>query len=321
MIALLTGCGPVHRLATSGAAKATPTSRPTAIAWLPLPPGPVGVLTYPSPSPPPPVQPGTKGCDAGQLVMYFAGFNGALGHEDGTVGLRNLGAEDCYLQGEPDIWLLNPAGQQIAMQQRESPSSGWGEKGAAVLLAKWKQTEALFEFEIASAPICSDRPADAAAIALTLGSGTLTASIDRPASVYACAGLELWDFYPSPPALEPIATAALPQPHMAYVPRTVRRGATLDYRVALSAAAGFDFVGDCPSYVEALNDPDGVPLVGKLFYGLNCAAAGVLRPGETLYFDMRLPVPTNAPLGTYRLFWGYMGPSGEFAEDTLTVTS
>jgi hypothetical protein len=75
----------------------------------------------------------------------------------------------------------------------------------------------------------------------------------------------------------------------------VPRGALLRYQLALTnpSRRSFRFGASCPVYVEQL-----VPSVPARAYILNCRPAGAIAAGATALFEVLLPVPAGARLGS-----------------------
>lgn len=95
---------------------------------------------------------------------------------------------------------------------------------------------------------------------------------------------------------------------------SARPGETLDFTVTLTDDSPFGKpfgLGDpCPSYTERLFLPSARQSIDRQLL-LNCADAGVLAPGASLAFEMRLSIPADAPSGSGTLIWqlGDRGPA------------
>jgi Protein of unknown function (DUF4232) len=54
-------------------------------------------------------------CASSQLALSYAGTEGATGHLELTLALRNVGASACLLQGYPEARLLDRAGRTLPL--------------------------------------------------------------------------------------------------------------------------------------------------------------------------------------------------------------
>jgi Protein of unknown function (DUF4232) len=93
-----------------------------------------------------------------------------------------------------------------------------------------------------------------------------------------------------------------------------RRGAQLRFAVELrnrSHGAGVRFDGRCPLLAEKF-----APVGPTEAHRLNCAAAKPIAPGGARWFEMRVRVPRNAPLGPNGLFWR-LDPTGDFGPQVV----
>jgi hypothetical protein len=55
-------------------------------------------------------------CRSGQLAATYAGTNGATGHMELTIALRNVSETACRLRGYPRAALLDPGGQRLPLR-------------------------------------------------------------------------------------------------------------------------------------------------------------------------------------------------------------
>jgi hypothetical protein len=86
---------------------------------------------------------------------------------------------------------------------------------------------------------------------------------------------------------------------------TGTRGAVVRYAVRLRNVSTAPITFDrCPLVVEML-----VPASTPEAHQLNCAAASPIAPGGSLWFEMRIAIPRDAPFGNNGLFWE-LDPTG-----------
>jgi hypothetical protein len=58
---------------------------------------------------------GGRACSSSQLALSYAGTEGATGHLELTLALRNVSASPCLLQGYPEARLLDGAGRALPL--------------------------------------------------------------------------------------------------------------------------------------------------------------------------------------------------------------
>jgi hypothetical protein len=100
---------------------------------------------------------------------------------------------------------------------------------------------------------------------------------------------------------------------------TGKPGGTVRFAVVLHTPSTTPVPFDrCPALVQMLA-PSGSPQLGQL----NCRAAGTLPAGGSLRFEMRIPIPADAPKGDNGLFWELdpTGAQGPEAVSRVVVTS
>src|SRR6266851_654382 len=106
-VVLLVACGP-RPAATSSTAEYVPWLPLHTTGVYPLPPS-------PSPGPPVPIPAGTPICQAAQLeAAAIGGYAATGGNVDSPVSLRDTGSTACYLEGYPDVTILDAAGRSLA---------------------------------------------------------------------------------------------------------------------------------------------------------------------------------------------------------------
>jgi hypothetical protein len=93
-----------------------------------------------------------------------------------------------------------------------------------------------------------------------------------------------------------------------------RRGQELRFAVAVrnrSTTETVRFDGRCPLLAEKF-----APVGATEAHQLNCGAAAPIAPGRSQWFEMRVHVPGNAPLGPNGLFWR-LDPVGDFGPQVV----
>jgi hypothetical protein len=92
-----------------------------------------------------------------------------------------------------------------------------------------------------------------------------------------------------------------------------RRGQDLRFSVELRNASSTETVrfDQCPLVAEKF-----APIGSTEAHQLNCRAATAIRPGAVQWFEMRVRVPKEAPLGANGLFWR-LDPAGEFGPQAV----
>ncbi len=326
---LLAGCG--------RAPAPTSSASPSAIVpWLPRPAAHLyPELPSPSPSSPIPVPTGTPPCGAGQLEATGTSGGAATGHVDLPLILRNRGASACFLEGYAEVGIVDASGDLLAQAVgtagrgtffRDGPAvpvlmepgtalltpgqtPQWrGDRGQAWMNLEWYdcrhrqsarvlvdlpagggRISAPFPFTAPYSPVC-DSP----------GHGADSGALRGPLSPSGFA-------WPPAPALIAVAVSIS-------APASVHRGSTLQYTTAMrNESPGQYRLDPCPDYVEILGEKQA-----GSSYQLNCSPVGILPPGGSVIFEMRLAVPAALPSGTTQLSWTLL--DGRLATPTATTT-
>src|SRR5437879_1802236 len=93
----------------------TPSPSPAVIPWLALPAAHlVAPQPTPVPSPPLTLPADAPPCTAAQLEGIGADGGAATGHRDLPIILRNRSSAVCWLEGYPDVAILDPRGRLLA---------------------------------------------------------------------------------------------------------------------------------------------------------------------------------------------------------------
>ena len=325
---LLAGCGRAPASTSSG-------SRSAVVPWLPRPAAHL-FPEPPSPSPrsPIPVPAGTPLCGAGQLEAASTFDGAATGHINLPVILRNRGASACSLEGYADVSIVDASGGLLAqavgaagrgtffqdgpmvpvlMEPSTAPLTPgeavqWrGDRGQAWMNLEWYD--------------CQHRQSARVFVDLPAGGGRISApfSFTAPYSPVCDSPGHGADSGVSRGPLSPSGLAWPPAPAVITVavsisaPASVRRGSTLRYTAALrNESPGQYRLDPCPDYVEILGEKQAASS-----YQLNCSPVGVLLPGGSVIFEMRLAVPAALAAGTTRLSWTLL--DGRLATPTATT--
>lgn len=268
--------------------------------------------------------PAAAPCQAARLHVVGKGFQftPAISGGTGIVTLRNAGPAECRLTGRPQVRIV---GAKPAPQQAQSalpsvaPSfpqvtpldtalEALPAGGRATLTIDWRNW-------------CLPRVAQGAkavppkAIRITLPGtgGSLQAGYN---AVPGCdtpgqpSTLGVRPFQPAPlPASPPwhagAFKASITLPDGSKGRLTGTRGTLVRYAVRLRNVSTAPITFDhCPLVAEML-----LPASTPEAHQLNCTAASPIAPGGSLWFEMRIAIPRNAPLGNNGLFWE-LDPTG-----------
>jgi len=291
---------------------------PSFVPWLALPAtGAFPQAPVPSPTSPVPVPAGTASCAAGQVeALVFSRGGGAGGHTDTPVILRNKSSAPCYVDGYPDITVLDRAGRVLAAATGALnrgtffdgapavpvllppggpplPSPGQElSRGQAFVNIEWfdcrRTTAATMSIDMPSAggrltiPYAVDAPWSALCDGNPATSPGLTRGPFSPAG---------YTWPPGPVYLAvDIGISA---------PSSVKAGSALIYFVSVTNSSPTDYRLDpCPDYVEILGAKNAVAN-----YQLNCGPVGSIAAGTKVKFQMRLDLPVGMPTGPTQLDW------------------
>jgi Protein of unknown function (DUF4232) len=291
------------------------------VPWLPLPKtGIFPAAPSPTPGPPIPIPDGTPACQAKQLDGAYLGRSGAAGNTDTPVALRNNAATACWLEGYPDISILDSANHVLATATgTANRGTYFGETGPDVQLMMLPGTTPFpanaapgLQMERGEAYVNIQwydcKAPQAARLSLVLpGSGGTVIIAFPVAGPYSAAcdagtmpasGLQRDVFLPG--GIEwPPSPDFLTINFAISMPASVRHGSTLIYFVTLTNTSATDYVLDpCPDYGEFLGGKEPFAT-----YRLNCAPAGHIGPGLSVKFEMHLDIPSDLAAGTNQLTW------------------
>ncbi len=312
MVVLLAGCAAL----SATVSKAGPTGGVLAIPWIDTKPTTVaGALATPVVGSIP------RPCQAKDLRAIYGGATGPVaGKMTAIVNLVNINQDhsDCVIQGIPSIQLFARQGQ-VALTQvsiassdanrvllnpaAEPPKPFIGKAGGAWLEVDWWIAEP-------GAARCLAGGQPVTVMQLRLSDSSEAIPVDYFAdkegqAVAVCPpSLDVGAFQSSPASAGPPALSPRYWKYTLDVPATVVAGDTLNFQVTLENVyyRALEFKKGCPDYIEDLEGPGGWTS-GKIFYILNCGPMGVVEPGGSLVFEMRVDVPASASPGSYTLGW------------------
>lgn len=307
-VALLAGCNSNNSSSASA----------SYVPFLPLPRGNQYPL-LPSPTAPVPIPLGTRPCLAAQLEGQLVGSFGAADKLNTPVVLRNKTSTQCYLNGVPDLTIVDAQGTVLAKV------AGAGEVGtqfdayiAAVDVLMDVGTPDLSELSASpdshsltpgmaflniSWTGCSQEPASQLWLDLPDRGGTLVIAFPVAAPDPSTCGhsspLVRDPFKPTGVAWPPIPNY-IPMQYSIDAPQTARRGAILQFFVTMRNLSSTDYTLDpCPDYSNAL-----VPGGPITYYQLNCSAVGAIRSGRSERFQMKFYIPATTATGPWQLLFG-----------------
>jgi len=332
-VLLIAGCGG-HPTATASATDYVPWLPLHTTRVYPLPPS-------PTPGPAVPIPPGTAACHAAQLeAVAIGGYAATGGNVDSPVALRNSGSATCYLEGYPDITVLDAAGRSLAQ--------AIGSANRGTYFPEWPEGQVLMQPGTPPLP----HPSFTGHMnSLSRGQALLNMqwwdcghpsaaklSMDLPN-----AGGNLTIPYPSNASYNPICDSKVKPagtvtrgafgpagyqwpPDPAYLnmdivisaPASVTRGSTLVYHVTVKNASSADYKLDpCPDYTEFVGAK-----VAVADYQLNCSPVGHIASGRSVKFEMRLTLPSSVPIGPNDLMWALRDGrlALPFARTSINVT-
>jgi hypothetical protein len=309
------------------------SSSPSAsyVPWLPLPRG-NQYVTLPSPSPPVAIPMGTAPCRAAQLEGRFVGTSGA----NTPVVLRNQSSTQCYLNGVPDLTIVDAQGAVLVnVAGADGVGTQFDQYIAAVDVLMAVGTPGLesigspdaqsltpgLAFLNVSWTGCSQEPASQLWLDLPAGGGRLVVAYPVTAPDPSTCGTN------SPLIRDPFKPTGVAWPpppdytRLQYTidsPQTATHGSTLEFFVTIRNLSSRDYTLDpCPDYSNAL-----VPNGPVTYFQLNCAAAGPIKPGRSERFQMKFDIPPTTATGPWQLLFGLVedGVTPPSAIVPITIT-
>jgi Protein of unknown function (DUF4232) len=287
-------------------------------------PGSASAIGVPTPFAPPEPSSGgyqPEACSPGSLVAFSGRWGFGLGTAYADMVVLNDGSADCAIAATPTLELRD-AHDALLASSKPAPDAHVG----LTLPLAWTAVGS-----IAFADWCTAAPTLPLHLDLLIGATPVLVAAQPPVGseaaipVPACNSAPLSPApvftyneplaipgSPAPPAPDPIDT--LPVTVTLSPLPTVAPGADLAYTVTLTNKDAYgkpiNLAALCPTYTERLYLPGGASSLDTSL-ALNCAAAGVLAGSASLTFEMRLPIPSDAPAGTATLVWqlGERGPA------------
>ncbi|HEY3073342.1 MAG TPA: DUF4232 domain-containing protein [Candidatus Limnocylindrales bacterium] len=266
-----------------------------------------------------------QGCGANELSAYLGEWGAAAGTFYANLVVLNAGGFDCLLESSPTFELADAAGRRLVVARSEPPASA----SNVLLPSGWAAT-----VRIGNSDWCSPAPVTPLRANLVIGSARLAVEARSPIPVPACMSapqtpartlfLDGTLTIPgSPIAPEPDPVDTLPvSVTLSAIPK-IAPGGTLDYTVTLTNISPYDqplnVAAFCPAYTERLLLPRARKAIETLL-ALNCEPVGLLMANVPVTFRMRLPIPSDSPMGTATLIW-QLGSRGPAAKATFTIGS
>jgi hypothetical protein len=252
-------------------------------------------------------------CTAADLRAFPAGGNGATGHSEITVGLRNIGAGACLLKGYPRVVATEPGHKAVIAADggylvgRERPGNmppggvTWlnleTDRDCPARYAKpGRYPTRVYHTTIVSIP-GGGRVVLRQRLDVLCGLFTGQFGVTEPPQRYL-----------NPPWTRVRVALELP--------RSVTAGSVLRYVVDLTNPAAAPMrLSPCPGYSQ------GIAVAGKTVLELNCAAVPrtQLPARQTVRFAMRMPVPVSTPTGPTWVGWTIAGSVTAYAHGAVRV--
>lgn len=209
------------------------------------------------------------------------------GHRVHTILVSNASDTRCTLSGSASLSAVDGSGARVEVPtQSLLPSSGPSRQYPATV-----DPGEPARIDIGQAAGCgAGTPAGQSPTYSDLALGVDSNSYKLEAvKVDPHCPVVIGQWYVQPPLLNAHGTAKID------APPTVRRGATLLYRVSLSSTALPVHAGQCPIYRQSAGGPGS-------YFRLNCSSGGI-EPNEPVTFEMRLAIPADAEPGKTTLEW------------------
>jgi hypothetical protein len=319
---VLAGCGGHH------APAATPAAAKSSIKLVPFNEALPAALTARPASP-------AQACRASQLRVEGDGLLFVPGAQKGATGsfaLRNRGAHSCRLTGRPGVRFVGGTAPPRQQQKPVEPGAPEFPKVAppdASLLALAPGQSAVLSIDwdnwcpraSVAAKQKGIQPPKALRVTLPQGGGSVDVRYNAVASCEHQDQPSVIGVRPFAPKSLQSASGFTTVPLVAKVhpldggkgQLTGRRGEDLRFAVELRNASATETVSfdRCPLVAEKF-----APVGPTEAHELNCGGAGPIRPGAALWFEMRVRVPKDAPLGPNGLFWR-LDPVAESAPQTV----
>ncbi len=259
---------------------------PPAVPWVDSTEGPTL-----SPSPYPTANPAdldVRACQGGDLTAEITHANGAAGNNIAYWTFTNASTTACYLEGVPDIRLLDSAGNVLPAVIAKVPCFMQSDvECAATIVAVLPPggTAGLTTTTPNAPPVC---PTTSASLAFGLPEGGGDVSVSYVGGD-SCMHMGVGRFEP----IVVVTPTPIPQPDLSAaleLPASVTAGDTLRFTVELTnnGSEPFSFGALCPNYAVIVGQKDAG---GS--HSLNCGPVPQIAAGATVAFANRGPRPPD----------------------------
>jgi hypothetical protein len=295
-VAALVAPGPLTSSGPIDQPTSTPVDLSGAVPWVDAP---AERYQPPPSSPAPPPATDARSCAAADVSANWAGVEGTGGHTQFTVRFRNTSETPCVLNGYPHVVATEPGRSDVTGTEGSFlpvPGTANMSPGQETLLG------------LETATYCDANPDGGDGVMYHRfvigmpGGGAVT--LNRELNLIC--GLRLSKFFVSQePQLEPHDPLADLEATI-QLPDTVIVGTVMTYVVQLSNPTNKAIdLQRCPSYVEVLGNTS---TWAKETYALNCGPVAVIQPNDSVRFEMRIKVPSEATAGQVDISWSLAGP-------------
>jgi hypothetical protein len=226
----------------------------------------------------------------------------ATGNVTMPVLLSNQSSSTCVLDGFPDIAVLDASGGVLAQAAGTTGRGTYFPDGAVVPILLRSGGQATMNVSWYD---CTHPQASQLALDLPDKGGRLLVPFPVSGRYFALCDTDPHYSSLSRGHFSPVGVETSPAP--SYIPfnatietpPSAKAGSTLTYFVTLRNRGTAAYVlTPCPDYIEILGLKSAVA-----DYRLNCRPVGVMAPGATLKFEMRIPLPARVQAGTSEIRW------------------
>jgi hypothetical protein len=310
------------------------------VPWQPVPRGNQFAL-LPSPSAPVPIPTGTLPCRAAQLEGQLATGPGlwtgpySPSEWNTAVVLRNKSAMRCYLNGVPNLTIVNAQGSVLAqVAGADGVGTQFDQYISAVDVLMAVGTPGLVQlvgaadsqslppglaFMNISWTGCSQVPASQLLLDLPRAGGMLAIAYPvaaRDAATCAHDSPLIRDPFKPTGVVWPPAPDYIQMQFSIDSPKTAKQGSTLEFFVTIRNLSSRDYtLYPCPDYSNAL-----VPNGPVIYYQLNCGALGAIKSGHSKTFQMKFYIPPTTAPGEWQLLFGLLDGRTAPPSDTVPIT-
>lgn len=297
----VSSCGAVTATTKPGIGK-DPAKLAALVPWIDSP-----SAVPPVPAPLPITAPKTDAppCSASSLSVVDTAPSQLTGDHGLIVQLRNIGPKACLLSGTPEVVAKGPGLQ--GMKATDRPMLSFGERSDTA------PGKTVFLFVEASAACGSPGQDPTIYSTLDISYPTGGELVLKDLKLPEYCGIAVSPFYsvkPSPQYPTPPTQYLVPS---LVLPAVVKAGTTLIYEVDVSNPLDNAVdLSPCPIYMEYSS------FRTKFLYHLNCSSLRSIPPHGVVRYQMKMPIPANAPRGDVSIHWGFFGPA-TVANGQLTI--